>query len=183
MARFFKYKSVDDLLAENARLGIDLRASDDLSVYEQPITVAGRTVGNRWCIHPMEGCDGELDGSPGELTFRRYVRFGAGGAKLHLGRGVRRHRGRPRQPAADRPERTTRDAFARMVADCRKAHREANGDDSDLLFGLQLTHSGRYSYRRPIIATHDPLLDPRTIADKETKRMISPDTRSSPTTS
>ena len=27
--------------------------------------------------------------------------------------------------------------FARMVADCRKAHRDANGDDSDLLFGLQ----------------------------------------------
>ena len=60
-----------------------------------------------------------------------------------------------------------------MVDDCRKAHREAIGDDSDLLFGLQLTHSGRYSYRRPVLATHDPLLDPRTIADKKTKRMIS----------
>ena len=39
----------------------------------------------------------------------------------------------------------TRDAFAEMVAGCRAAHRAANGDDADLLFGLQLTHSGRYS--------------------------------------
>ena len=35
------------------------------------------------------------------------------------------------------------------------AHREAYGDDSDLLVGLQLTHSGRYSYRKPLIAVHD----------------------------
>ncbi len=85
MSNFFKYKSVADLEAENARLGIDLRFSDDLSPLFQPITIGRRTVGNRWCIHPMEGCDGELDGRPGELTFRRYVRFGAGGAKLIWG--------------------------------------------------------------------------------------------------
>ena len=62
-----------------------------------------------------------------------------------------------------------------MVADCRKAHRDANGDDSDLLFGLQLTHSGRYSHPRPIIATHDPILDPRTVVDKATGATVTPD--------
>ena len=61
-----------------------------------------RTVGNRWCIHPMEGCDGELDGTPGELTFRRYVRFGAGGAKIIWGEACAVNDARPRQPAADR---------------------------------------------------------------------------------
>jgi 2,4-dienoyl-CoA reductase-like NADH-dependent reductase (Old Yellow Enzyme family) len=74
-------------------------------------------------------------------------------------------RANPRQIALND---NTRDAFARMVADCRAAHRQAVGDDSDLMFGLQLTHSGRYSYRRPILATHDPLLDPRTVVDKAT---------------
>ncbi|HKA05888.1 MAG TPA: NADH:flavin oxidoreductase [Gemmataceae bacterium] len=175
MARFFKYKSVEDLLAENRRLGIDLRSSDDFSVYDQPVRIAGRTVGNRWCIHPMEGCDGNLDGSPGELTFRRYVRFGAGGAKLLWGEAcsvTEDGRATPRQITLNP---TTRDAFARMVADCRKAHREAWGDDSDLQFGLQLTHSGRYSYNRPILATHDPLLAPRTVADRKTKRMVTSD--------
>jgi hypothetical protein len=85
MATFFKYKSVADLEAENTRLGIDLRFSDDLAPVFRPVAVGTRTAGNRWCIHPMEGCDGEPDGRPGELTFRRYVRFGAGGAKIIWG--------------------------------------------------------------------------------------------------
>src|SRR6478672_1970285 len=179
MARFFKYKSVAELEAENARLGIDLRFSDDLAPLFQPIIIGGRTVGNRWCIHPMEGCDGEPDGRPGELTFRRYVRFGAGGAKVIWGEAcavTEEGRANPRQIWLN--EHTKAD-FARMVADCRKAHRDANGDDSDLLFGLQLTHSGRYSYRRPVIATHDPLLlgrykvtaDTPLISDDELKRL------------
>ena len=52
----------------------------------------------------------------------------------------------------------------------RAAHRTAWGSnaDADLLIGLQLTHSGRYSHARPILAQHDPLLDPRTIVDKAT---------------
>ncbi|HKB03169.1 MAG TPA: NADH:flavin oxidoreductase [Gemmataceae bacterium] len=175
MARFFKYKSVDDLRAENARLGIDLRYSDDFSVFDRPVTVGPHTVGNRWCIHPMEGCDGNPDGSPGELTVRRYVRFGAGGAKLIWGEAcavTEDGRANPRQIVLNE---STRDAFARMVADCRKAHREANGDDADLAVGLQLTHSGRYSYRRPVIATHDHLLDPRTVVDKGSGRTVTPD--------
>jgi 2,4-dienoyl-CoA reductase-like NADH-dependent reductase (Old Yellow Enzyme family) len=174
VARFFKYKSVDDLLAENARLGIDLRAAEDLSIYDLPVRVGRHTVGNRWCIQPMEGCDGELDGTPGELTLRRYVRFGAGGAKLIWGEACAvtdDGRANPRQIVLNEK---TRDVFARMVADCRKAHRDATGDDSDLVVGLQLTHSGRYS-RRPIIATHDPLLDPRIIVDKKTGQKITLD--------
>ena len=158
MATFFKYKSAADLEAENARLGIDLRFSDDLSPLFRPIAVGGRTAGNRWCVHPMEGCDGEPDGTPGELTFRRYVRFGDGGAKLIWGEACAvtdDGRANPRQIVLND---STRDAFAKLVADCRSAHRAANGDDADLLIGLQLTHSGRYSCRRPVIATHDPLL-------------------------
>lgn len=180
MATFFKYKSVADVEAENARLGVDLRFSDDLAPLFQPITIGGRTVGNRWCVHPMEGCDGEADGTPGELTFRRYVRFGAGGAKLLWGEACAvtdDARATPRQITLNE---RTKPAFARMVADCRAAHRAANGDDSDLLFGLQLTHSGRYSYRRPIIACHDPLLvgryrvtaDTPLITDDELKRLV-----------
>jgi NADPH2 dehydrogenase len=174
MATFFKYKSVAELEAENARLGIDLRFSDDLAPLFRPITIGGRTVGNRWCIHPMEGCDGELDGRPGELTFRRYLRFGAGGAKLIWGEACAvtdDSRATPRQITLNEH---TRSDFARIVADCRKAHRDANGTDSDLLFGLQLTHSGRYS-RRPILATHDPLLDPRTVVDRKTGAKVTPD--------
>jgi NADPH2 dehydrogenase len=180
MANFFKYKSLADIEAENARLGIDLHFSDDLSPLFQPIAIAGRQAGNRWCIHPMEGCDGEPDGRPGPLTFRRYDRFGAGGAKIIWGEAcavLDEGRANPRQILLND---STRDDFARLVADCRKAHRDANDDDSDLLIGLQLTHSGRYSYRRPFIATRDPLLigryrvtrDTPLITDDELKGLV-----------
>jgi 2,4-dienoyl-CoA reductase-like NADH-dependent reductase (Old Yellow Enzyme family) len=175
MARFFKYKSVAELEAENARLGIDLRFTDDLAPLFVPISVGSRTAGNRWCIQPMEGCDGELDGTPGELTFRRYTRFGAGGAKIIWGEACAVNlsaRANPRQIALNE---STKSAFARIVADCRKAHRDANETDADLLIGLQLTHSGRYSHPRPIIATHDPILDPRTVANKATGEVVTPD--------
>jgi 2,4-dienoyl-CoA reductase-like NADH-dependent reductase (Old Yellow Enzyme family) len=174
MATFFKYHSIADFEAENPRLGIDLRFSDDLTPLFRPIEIGGRPVGNRWCVHPMEGCDGELDGRPGELTFRRFRRFGAGGAKLIWGEAcavTEDSRATPRQISLNGE---TRDDFARIVADCRRAHREANGDDSDLLIGLQLTHSGRYS-RRPILATHDPLLDSRTMIDRKTGQTVTPD--------
>src|SRR5205814_3236771 len=60
----------------------------------------------------------------------------------------------------------------RMLRQCREAHRQACGSDDDLVVGLQLTHSGRYSYRRPLLAFHDPILDPRTVADKATGRAV-----------
>jgi 2,4-dienoyl-CoA reductase-like NADH-dependent reductase (Old Yellow Enzyme family) len=37
---------------------------------------------NALSIHPMEGCDAEADGSPSDLTLRRYCRFAAGGAGM-----------------------------------------------------------------------------------------------------
>jgi NADPH2 dehydrogenase len=168
MARFFKYKSTADLLAENARLGIDLRYQDDLSPFDQPLAIGPRTVGNRWCIHPMEGCDGELDGTPGELTFRRYRRFGDGGAKMIWGEAcavTEAGRANPRQIWLNE---TNASLFAKMVEETRAAHRQANSNDSDLLFGLQLTHSGRYSYRTPVIACNDPLLYGRYRVTAET---------------
>src|SRR5256885_15751832 len=85
MARFFKFHSVDALEAESRRLGLDLRFSDDFSPLFRPVTAGPLRVGNALCIQPMEGCDCTPDGRPDELTFRRYRRFGAGGAKLIWG--------------------------------------------------------------------------------------------------
>ena len=128
-----------------------------------------------WPIQPMEGCDAELDGSPGELTFRRFRRFGDGGAKLIWGEAcavVAEGRANPRQLLindANAP------GLERLLTETRAAHLEANGRVDDLVVGLQLTHSGRYSFNRPILAQHDPLLDPRTILDKATGATAGPD--------
>jgi len=134
----------------------------------RPAQVLGRRVGNRFAIQPMEGWDGTEDGLPGPNTLRRWRRFGESGAKLIWGceAVAVRHDGRanPRQLVLT-PE--TCSHIARLREELVRAHRQAMGDDSDLLVGLQLTHSGRYSrpnrwdLPEPKIVYHHPLLDRR----------------------
>src|SRR6266404_8859988 len=152
LARFFKFHTVADIEAESQRLGLDLRFSDDLAPLFRPVTIGSLQAGNAFCIQPMEGCDGTLDGRPDELTYRRYRRFGAGGAKLIWGEAtavIEEGRANPRQLLIN--EETAPD-LERMLRECRQAHREAFASDDDLVIGLQLTHSGRYAYRRPLVA-------------------------------
>lgn len=172
MARFFKFRTADDLAAESQRLGLDLRLDTDFSPLFRPVQIGRKRVGNSLCVQPMEGCDGTADGKPDDLTFRRFRRFGAGGAKLIWGEAaavVEAGRATPRQIWICERNRAE---FARVVTECRTAHRAACGDDSDLLIGIQLTHSGRYSNPRPLIAFHDPLMDPRTVVDKSSGRTV-----------
>ena len=100
VSRYFKYKTSQALLADSQALGLSIELSADMSPLLQPIDVGGRRVGNRLAIQPMEGCDAGPDGAPGELTYRRYQRFGAGGAKLIWGEAaavVPEGRANPRQ--------------------------------------------------------------------------------------
>ncbi|GIW89505.1 MAG: NADH:flavin oxidoreductase [Isosphaeraceae bacterium] len=168
MSRFFKYKSLESLVAAARAAGWDEPIVADPARLLEPTVVGSRTVGNRLCIQPMEGCDGELDGSPGPLTLRRYQRFGAGGAKLIWGEAaavVPEGRANPRQLVINAH---TADALGRLLETCRAAHQDAFGSTDDLLVGIQLTHSGRYSHPRPHLVQHDPLLDRRTIVDRAT---------------
>lgn len=177
MAHYFKFHALADLEAETRRLGLDLRFSEDFALLFAPARIGPLVAGNRFCVQPMEGCDGTLDGRPDELTIRRYQRFGAGGAKLIWGEAtavVEEGRANPRQLLLD--DRTEPD-LARMLDVCRLAHREAIGRDDDLVVGLQLTHSGRYSYRRPLLAVHDPILDPRMKLDSSYPLLTDDDLR------
>lgn len=173
MARYFKYKSPADLTADARTLGGDIEVTEDLTALFQPLTIAGHSVGNRLLVQPMEGCDGTLEGNPDELTYRRYLRFGAGGAKVIWGEATAiapEARANTRQLLINDQ---TAANLERMLAGCRQAHRDAFGSDADLLIGLQLTHSGRYSVPRPLIATHDPILDPLTLDRSTGKRLDS----------
>jgi NADPH2 dehydrogenase len=168
VSRFFKYKTSEALLADARALGLDahLQLSEDLSPLFLPARIGDRQVGNRLAIQPMEGCDAEPDGSPGELTFRRFRRFGAGGAKLIWGEAcavVPEGRANPRQLLIN-PKNAGE--LERLLQTARTAHIETHGSADDLVVGLQLTHSGRYSYERPILVQHDPLLDPLTVVDR-----------------
>ena len=85
-----KVAALKDVAALRARLGeleIDLPVedailtADDDSPLAQPLQIGDFRVGNRWCIHPMEGWDANTDGSPSEHTRRRWRNFGLSGAK------------------------------------------------------------------------------------------------------
>jgi 2,4-dienoyl-CoA reductase-like NADH-dependent reductase (Old Yellow Enzyme family) len=107
----------------------------------------------------MEGCDSTLDGRPDELTWRRYGRFAAGGAKLIWFEATsvsEEGRANPRQVWINR---NTVSDFARLHEMILKVHRERWGATDDLLIPMQLTHSGRWSVPRRVIAYHHPLVD------------------------
>lgn len=168
---YFTYKTLDDLRADARRLGVELPLVEDLDEVRQwlgrpvEIKAAGGAAGRGWrlgnslAVHPMEGCDGELDGQPGELTFRRYRRFGAGGAKLIWFEAcavVPEGRANPRQLSIHEGSAAT---LARLLEECRRSHTEQFGSSDGLVTLLQLTHSGRYSFAGPRVAYHHPVLD------------------------
>src|SRR5439155_1869697 len=117
------------------RLLLDLRFCDDFRVLFKPAVIGPLRAGNRLCIQPMEGCDSTLDGRPDELTFRRYRRFGAGGAKLIWGEAtavVEEGRANSRQLLLS--DETAPD-FQALLHACRQAHREALGSEDGLVIG------------------------------------------------
>jgi NADPH2 dehydrogenase len=166
--RYFAYRTLDDLRRDAQRLGIDLPLVEDREEIRhrlaQPVSIGGEggcgwRMGNSMANHPMEGCDGELDGRPGELTVRRYRRFGAGGAKLIWFEAcavVPEGRANPRQLWLHSG---SAEALAKLLADCRRVHAQEYGSSDDLVCVLQLTHSGRYSHPKPLVAYHHPILD------------------------
>lgn len=55
MARFFKYKSTDDLIQDAHELGGEIQTSEDFSTLFEPLEIRGQTLKNRLAIQPMEG--------------------------------------------------------------------------------------------------------------------------------
>ncbi len=157
-------RNIEDLERLNARLGLFIQAQEDISILAKPIHAGKLLLPNSLAIHPMEGCDGDSLGSPGELTLRRNKRFAAGGAGLiwvEATAVVPEGRANPRQLWIN--ENNVED-FAAMVSMMRKTAAENLGSNHKPVIVLQLTHSGRYSKpekeNRPIIPQRDPYRDP-----------------------
>ena len=133
-----------------------------------PFSLGDRTIGNRFCIHPMEGWDGSRLGLPSELTLRRWQRFGQSGAKLIWGGeafAVRADgRANPNQLHRN-SQADWRGALVTLRETLVTAHSDAGLETDDLLCGLQLTHSGRFARPdgrpAPRAAQRNPVLDDR----------------------
>lgn len=167
MTRYFTYRSLEDLVVDSDARSLDVRATKDITPLLKAINIGGLTAGNRMAIHPMEGCDGTLDGHPDDLTFKRWESFGSGGAKIIWGEAtavVREARANRRQLLLSGE--TMRD-FDELLRRTRRAHRLRFGSADDLVVGLQLTHSGRWSYPHPLVARRHEVIDRVKGADVE----------------
>lgn len=161
--RRFLYREPEALQGDIRALGLDIPWQEDFGPLLEPCQVGGRTLTNRMAVHPMEGFDAEDDGSPSELTQRRYRRFAGGGAGLlwcEATAVVEEARSNPHQLVLGM---ANVGAYEKLVAEARQAAREAMGPSHSPLMILQLTHSGRWSKpqggRQPLIAHHFPELD------------------------
>ncbi len=142
--RQFDLVDLADLARLAGELGVTVPAQEDVLNLADPVELSSVTVPNSLAIHPMEGCDGNADGTPGELTIRRYDRFAAGGAGLIWGEAtavVPAARANPRQLwiNADNVG-----EFASLVDRTRRIAADKCGADHRPMLVLQLTHSGRY---------------------------------------
>jgi NADPH2 dehydrogenase len=192
--RIARFRTAADLRAHLATLAAPIPLDDEPlaaaagSPLADPLSLGSRIVGNRWCIHPMEGWDATDDGRPTDILLRRWRRFGASGATLIWGGEavavLPEGRANPNQLCAPACGRA---GFAALLAEVRGSHRELHGRADDLVVALQLTHSGRFSKpsgagRQPRIAFHHPLLDGRhgvpphdeacVVSDADVERLI-----------
>ena len=146
-------------------LGVDETVLGAGGPLGKPLDVEGKTLENRFAIHPMEGWDGTAEGRPSELTRRRWRSFGKSGASLLWGGEAfavqADGRANPNQlflNDAAEPERT----LVELIEEVREGRREIGASMDDCAIGLQLTHSGRFARPGkpvPKIAWHDPRLD------------------------
>jgi 2,4-dienoyl-CoA reductase-like NADH-dependent reductase (Old Yellow Enzyme family) len=167
-------KSVGAFRAHLARLPLPVDCDEALlppgqSPLAQPIEIAGRRVGNRFAMQPMEGWDGEPDGKPSPLTERRWRNFGRSGAKLIWGGEAVAVRPDGRaNPCQLTYAPQNESALAGLLTQLKAEHAQACGGTDDLLVGLQLTHSGRFcrptewTRPEPRVAFRHPLLDGRS---------------------
>jgi NADPH2 dehydrogenase len=172
LPRIASLKTPEAFAARLAALGLNLPFDATLtpapgSPLARPVQAGGLRAGNRWAILPMEGWDGTTDGRPSDLTRRRWRHFGRSGAKIMWGGEAVavRDDGRANPNQLVLAERTLAE-----LADLRRtlldAHQERYGRTDDVLIGLQLTHSGRFSRPTaagpaPRIAYRHALLDAR----------------------
>lgn len=157
----FHYPTLKDLRAVMERIGAAFPLSDHTEILRTPLFLHSRKIPNRLAIQPMEGCDGDFSGAPGELTLRRYRRFAEGGAGLLWMEATAvtpEGRANPRQLLLNE---TTQEAFRALIAQTKAAGAKANGYEPLVI--VQLTHSGRYAKPagrpEPLIAYHHPLLE------------------------
>lgn len=175
-----------------ATLGVSLDFDETVQSGEgsplaSPYEWEGRIIGNRFAILPMEGWDAQENGRPSDLVRRRWTHFGRSGAKLIWGgEAVAVHPDARANPNQLFMSDEALDDFVALRQLLVESHQSSHGRTDDLLIGLQLTHSGRFSkpddlvrmkpqtlYRHPVLDAKFGLNDDSTIlTDDEIDQLV-----------
>ena len=105
--RIAQLRTPDDFRKHLEDIGATLDFDDEMRAgadapLSQPVTYKGKTLSNRFAVLPMEGWDANPDGTPSDLTARRWRNFGRSGAKLWLSTtAASRQASRSRGPTAN----------------------------------------------------------------------------------
>ena len=153
---FFNFPSLEELENVVKELKLDIPFSTNIDLLKEKIEINGKSLNNRMAIHPMEGCDATLNGSPSELTERRYMRYTKGLAGLIWFEATavsESARANNRQLFLNAD---TFDDFAKLI-NMMKEESIKNSNQPPYLV-LQLAHSGRFGENK-VIAVHDKKLD------------------------
>jgi len=164
----FEFQTMEQFKRGIENLEHDIPVEDvteeGISLLKSKIILEGKKIPNRLCVQPMEGCDGNPDGSPGELTFRRYKRFAGGGSGLIWVEATAvtpEGKANPRQLMINEKSAY---AFKKLANTIRSSSFDEEGRPQRPFTVLQITHSGRYSKPHgkpePMIMHHSPVLDP-----------------------
>ncbi len=171
MANFckFNFKDGKELKEKIYQLRLDIPWDNDLRVLGEERQINDKKIPNSLAIHPMEGCDGDQEGRPTELTRSRYKEFVAGGAGLIWWEAtsiVPEGRSNPNQLQINEG---TKDSLEKLVTEVNELGEKKNGYRPCHI--LQLNHSGRYSApegkKRPLFIFHDPYLDEKAGISRE----------------
>ncbi len=170
----FIYQNLEDLNKELEKLGIKLPLSYNVDLLKTPKVSSHIFIPNRISIQPMEGFDANSDGTPSELTLKRYIKYAQGGVGLiwfeatAISESCRSnsHQLHLNEKNADKFKRI----ITKVREECNHTLHKLGFKDKCILI-LQLNHSGRYSKlnseRFPIRAYHNMKLDRAIKASKE----------------
>ena len=142
------YNSPDKLESLLKNNGFKIKLTGNYNSLKQSYEIKGRKIDNRLAIHPMEGADANLDGSPGTLTKRRYLRFAAGGAGLIWMEAIAVNK----NGRANKKQLFLNDKTLASFKDLNKSIREeASKYNGNPYLVAQLNHAGRFGENKNII--------------------------------
>lgn len=166
------YTDINQFNSDNQ--SVNLAVSEDISILKSELKAGNVTFKNRLACQAMEGCDGNADGTPSDLTIRRYDRFAKGSASLiwfEATAVMKEGRANPRQLWITEDN---LDSFKRQVERIKQTGLSENGFEPVVI--MQATHSGRYSkpngvpepliaYNNPIFEKDNPISKDRIVTD------------------